>query len=287
MAQELQELRAQVERLQAENGHLRQKRDEAGVGPSARGPSRDSATTERVVYLPRERRCPTFRGWHGIGVDEWIEEVQASMRARHLGPNDQAGLIYDHLEGEARDEIRYRPRAEREDPERVILKELYGCSKSYITLQQDFFSRQQLDGESLQEFSHALYYLVEKVVASSPTRMPNAAVLLRDHFIEHVNNSDLCRELKRLVRNNPGLTLLDVRAEGIRWERDGGLASSGNGFTTAFCAMQSASRQPPVDLLPSSSTSPQLAALTALVQRQQEQLDQITDPLSDAATFSS
>lgn len=149
MAQELQELRVQVERLQAENGRLRQERDEAEAGPSARGPSRDSATTECVVYLPRERQCPTFRGQHGIGINEWIEEVQASMRARHLGPNDQAGFIYDHLEGEARDKIRYRPRAEREDPEHafVILKELYGCPKSYITLQQDFFSRKQLDGE--------------------------------------------------------------------------------------------------------------------------------------------
>lgn len=120
---------------------------------------------------------------------------------------------------------------------------------------------------------------MEKVVASSPTRMPNFAVLLRDHFVEPVNNSDLRRELKRLVRNNPGLTLLDVRAEGIRWECEGGLASLGNGFTAAFCATQATNRQPPVDLLPSSSTSSQLAALTALVQRQQEQLHQITQTL--------
>ena len=64
------------------------------------------------------------------------------MRARHLGTNDQACFIYDQLEGEAQDEIKYRPRNDREDPNCIcmILKELYTCQKSYIALQQDFFS---------------------------------------------------------------------------------------------------------------------------------------------------
>lgn len=101
MTQEPQDLQAQVEQLQAENDRLRRDRDAAQAGPSSRGLSVNSATTERVVYLPRERRCPVFRGSHGINIDEWIEEVQFSMRARHLGPSDQACFIYDHLESEA------------------------------------------------------------------------------------------------------------------------------------------------------------------------------------------
>lgn len=283
MTEEPQDLQAQVEQLQAENDRLRRDRDAAQAGPSLRGLSVNSATTERVVYLPRERRCPVFRGSHGINIDEWIEEVQFSMRARHLGPSDQACFVYDHLEGEARDEIKYRPRAEREDPECVfaILKELYGCPKSYISLQQDFFSRKQLAGESLQEFSHALQCLMAKVVANSPTRVPNSDFLLRDHFVEHVNNSDLRRELKRLVRNDPDRTLLDIRSEAIRWEREGGPVSKGNGYPmSAFCATQTTSLQPKFDCLQVSSTSSQLAALTALVHKQQEQINQITQTLA-------
>lgn len=59
---------------------------------------------ERLFYVPRERKCPLFRGNPGIVVVEWIEEVRASMRARHLAPVDQAYLIYDHLDGEAKNE---------------------------------------------------------------------------------------------------------------------------------------------------------------------------------------
>ncbi|KAK0141094.1 hypothetical protein N1851_021896 [Merluccius polli] len=173
----------------------------------------------RLFCLPRERKCPLFRGTTGI----------------------PAYLIYDHLEGEAKDEIRYRPRADREDPERIltILQDLYGCSKPYVSLQQSFFSRKQLEGESLQEFSHALYCLMEKI--------ERCATLLRDQFVEHVCASDLRRELKRVVRQRPGSSLLEIRAEALRWEREGrpdeyrGRSHS----LPALCAVQHVDKVPP------------------------------------------
>ncbi len=63
------------------------------------------------------------------------------MRARHLSVADQAFFLFDHLEGEAREEIRYRPVQERDDPNKIVvaLKELYGCFQSYIALQEAFF----------------------------------------------------------------------------------------------------------------------------------------------------
>lgn len=57
-----------------------------------------------------------------------MEDVQACMRARHLSQSDQAFFMFDHLEGEARDEIKHRSSAEREGP--AILQELCGCSDS-------------------------------------------------------------------------------------------------------------------------------------------------------------
>lgn len=35
----------------------------------------------------------------------------------------------------------------------------------------------------------------------------NSDLLVHDQFVEHVNNSDLCQELKGLVHKDPGLTL--------------------------------------------------------------------------------
>ncbi|KAI3368710.1 hypothetical protein L3Q82_025704 [Scortum barcoo] len=84
-----------------------------------------------------------------------------------------------------------------------------------------FFSRHQLEGETLQEFSLALMALMDRVKQCAPDGVPNADVLLRDQFIEHVYDSSLRRELKQLVRRQPMATMLELRSEAIRWEREG------------------------------------------------------------------
>ena len=303
-ADELQELRDLVKQLQADNERLRQKQsvaedpreggssqDSDGVsmasgasqasgGASVRsgGPHNGLSTPgERILYLPRERKCPIFRGSTGIGINDWVEEVQASMRARYLSPLDQAYFIYDHLEGEAKEEIRYRSQEEKENPDTIlnILQELYGCSKSYVALQENFFSRRQLDGETLQEYSHALFCLMEKVTKSAPGVLQNAAILLRDQFVEYVLDPCLRRELKRLVRLNPGYTLLDVRREAIRWEQEGqpSDARGRSQSVPSYCAVQHSQIR-----REGFSNKPQdgIAEIRELLVKQQEQINLLT-----------
>ncbi|XP_036374266.1 uncharacterized protein LOC118770612 [Megalops cyprinoides] len=279
MEDELRELRELVRQLQADKEHLLQERASAqapaAVAPmpgssSYHAPSSSNPVTssERLLYLPRERKCPVFRGRAGIGIDEWIEKVHASIRAGHLGPLDQAYFIFNHLDGEAKDEIRYRSRAEREDPQRIlsILKELYGCSNSYVALKESFFSRKQLDGESLQEYSHALF----------------SAVPLSDvQFVEHVLDPGLRRELKRLVRQTPGLSMLEVRA--IRWEQEGRPSDYARGRSysvPSLCAVQCSRVQQnshPPSVNPAAS---EMAELRAMLLKQQEQINQLTTSLT-------
>lgn len=228
--QELQQLRDLIAQLQADNERLRTDRasnpasSSAGTS-AATAPSAPLVTpvTERLVFIPRDRKCPTFRGRTGISVSEWIEEAQACMRARHLSPAEQAFFLFDRLEGEAREEIKYRPSVERGDPGKIIsiLRELYGCTESYVALQEAFFSRRQQDGETLLEFSLALLSLMERVKQQAPGDIPNAETLLRDQFIEHVLDGSLRRELKKLARQHPRATLLEVRGEARRWELEG------------------------------------------------------------------
>lgn len=101
--------------------------------------------------------------------------------------------------GEAKNEIKYRWRAEREDPEKIlsILQEMYGCPQSYVALQEKLFSHEQLEGESLQEYSHALFRLINEVLKSALDAMPNSAILLRDQFVEHVTDPALRKALKQ------------------------------------------------------------------------------------------
>lgn len=173
-----------------------------------------------------------FRGRSGIGLAEWIEEAKACMRARNLFMSDQAFFLFDHQEGEAREEIKYRPGVDCGDPARIIaiLQELYGCSESYVALQEAFFSRRQQEGETLLEFFLALLSLMASVKQRAPSDMSNAEVLLQDQFVEHVHDCALRHELKQFVCRQPTATLLEVRGEAIRWEREGMPVSSSSGL---------------------------------------------------------
>jgi hypothetical protein len=218
---ELQRLRERVAQLQAENERL-----SGAQGSEAGGSGPLPVRREQAVYLPRERRCSKFSGSVTAGslsIEEWSEEAQGCIRSRYMSDLEKAMFLYDHLEGEARSEIKYRPVVVRENPTEIIsvLKEVYGCSKSYVYWQQRFFDRKQRENESLFEFSHALMELMEKVKQSKGDSISNPDIVLRDQFCENVRDHMLRRELKRLVRADGLLSLLDVRREATRWVEEG------------------------------------------------------------------
>nr|XP_057932076.1 uncharacterized protein LOC131131402 [Doryrhamphus excisus] len=288
MEEEMQQLKELVLQLKADNERLRRE-CAASPGASSGASSGSSApatgaVSERLVVIPRDRKCPIFNGKTGIGIVEWVEEVQACVRARHLSATDQASFLFDHLEGEAKEEIKFRSNEERRDPARVlaILKELYGCSQSYVTLQQAFFSRHQQEGETLQEFSLALMALMAQVEQHAPDRMPNAGVLLRDQFTEHVLDSSLRRELKQLVRRKPTITLLELRSEAIRWEREGllgGARGRSSSLPVAYGLQYGVQghRQPASQVAPQ---GPGLSEVMDLLKRQQEQLNHLAQTVA-------
>lgn len=301
----MQELRELIAQLRAENEKLRQEhavvRLSGATSADASSGSSDAPSiandvavpqsgndvaplTERLVFVPRDRKCPQFSGRSGINIEEWVEEAQACMRARHLARSDQAFFLYDHLVGEAREEIKFRPSEERKDPDKIIsiLKELYGCSQSYVALQEGFFSRKQRDGETLQEFSLALLSLMDRVKQSAPHSVPNSDVLLRDQFTEHVLDGGLRRELKQLVRRQPQVTLLEVRAEAIRWEREGmpGASRARSYSLPSAQGIQYAVHGGSQLLRSGQPHSTELSELKEILKRQQDQLNQLTQSVA-------
>lgn len=292
----MQQLKELVLQLKADNERLRHERaasleGSSGAASASSAPASytlsagvSTAVTERLIVVPRDRKCPMFNGKTGMGIAEWVEEIQVCVRARHLSAADQALYIFDHLEGEAREEIKFRSSAERVDPARVlaILQELYGCAQSYVTLQQAFFSRHQLEGEMLHEFSLALMALMAQVKQRAPDGMPNADVLLRDQFIEHVLDSSLRRELKQFVRSKPAATLLELRSEAIRWEREGlpgGARGRSSSLPSAYGLLYGVQGhiQPASKV---SSQEPGFSELMDLLKRQQDQLNQLTQTVA-------
>lgn len=168
----------------------------------------------------------------------------------------------------------------------AILEELYGCSESYVALQQAFFSRRQQEGETLHEFSLALMGLMGKVKHCAPIAMPNAETLLRDQFVEHVLNCSLRRELKQLVRQRPESTLLDVRAEAIRWEREGlpgGVRGRSQSVSTVYGVQYGVSGVP--QAAAQSPTVTEMSEMRDMLRRQQEQLNQLMASVAQLQNF--
>ncbi|KAK7898834.1 hypothetical protein WMY93_019687 [Mugilogobius chulae] len=260
MEDQLRALQELVAELKADNERLRQEQSQS-VSDASAVPSASSAeptvtsapsnqSIDRLVFVPRDRKCPMFR------------------------------------EGEARDEIKYRSAAERTNPTKItaILQDLYGCSESYVALQEAFFCRRQQEGETLLEYSLALMSLMDKVKQRAPNNTVNFEILLRDQFVEQVLDGALRRELKQYVRNSPNATLLDVRGEAIRWEREGlpaGARGRSNSVPSAF-GMQyvvQGGYQRPVNNLPPTGAG-EMSEMKELLRRQQEQLDKLTQSVA-------
>ena len=287
---ELQQLRERITQLQAENERLSSAPgDGAGRSGSTSRNAAQPVQREQAFYLPRERRCPKFSGSAVAGslsVDEWVEEAESCIRSRYMPDVEKAMFLYDHLEGEAKNEIKYRPVAIRENPVEIItiLKEVYGCSKSYVYWQQRFFDRKQRESESLFEFSHVLMELMEKVKQSNKDTITNPDTVLRDQFCENVHDHMLRRELKRAVRASESTTLLDVRREATRWVEEGqkgrerGLRPPGRANETPYTSQcESTVAQSSQNTFVQSS---EMAELKDIVLRQQAQLDLLVKHLS-------
>ena len=80
--------------LKADNEKLRRERPPADPpsDPPPLPPTNpvNPPVAVRLVFVPRDRKCPSFSGKSGISIDEWVEEAQACMHARHLTITDQA-----------------------------------------------------------------------------------------------------------------------------------------------------------------------------------------------------
>ncbi|KAG1958375.1 hypothetical protein F2P79_006618 [Pimephales promelas] len=69
----------------------------------------------------------------------------------------------------------------------------------------------QLEGEDIRDFSHALSQLLNFALQQSNNAVSDPQLALRDQFIEGIRDATLRRELRKLVREKPQSTLFNVR----------------------------------------------------------------------------
>ncbi|RVE59485.1 hypothetical protein OJAV_G00188950 [Oryzias javanicus] len=111
--------------------------------------------TDSVVYVQQDRKMPPFSGRldavDALSLDEWIEQMRDFSQTRGRTEKERAQIVYDHLEGAARTEIKYLPSTQRERAECIftVLREVYGCMHTRLSLQRRFYNRKQLDAENI------------------------------------------------------------------------------------------------------------------------------------------
>ncbi len=120
------------------------------------------------------------------------------------------GLI-SLLRGSALEEVRLC--GEPEAPSELFTSpwEAYAEKHSVAQLLQVLYGCQQGEGEDFQGYSHALSQVLRLALKQSPDAVFSAKTAVRDQFIEDVQDSSLRRELRKMAREKPQSTPLDVQ----------------------------------------------------------------------------
>lgn len=214
------ELQSQIQQLTRLRDDLTRLNDETRA---QRENSR--APTRSYIYVPRERQVQPFTGecgQDGRSVEEFIEEAERVLRSRGQTPEEQCDYILSLLRGPALEEVRLCMRGQSVGSSDVLsyLRNAFGERRSTTQLLQSFYNRKQADGEDLRDYSHALSQILSSVVKQSTNVIPDEKTILREQFIEGLRDANLRRELRKMVREKPASSLLEVRSEALLWEME-------------------------------------------------------------------
>lgn len=185
------------------------------------------APSRFYIYVPRERQVQVFSGdgsQDGRSVEEFIDEVERVLRSREQSPEERSDYILSLLRGPALEEARFCMGGQSVGPSFLFsyLRNAFGEKRNSTQLLQTFYNREQAVGEDLRDYSHALSQIMSSILKQSTDAIPNEKVVLREQFIEGLRDTALRRELRKLVREKPDSSLLDVRSEALLWEMEDG-----------------------------------------------------------------
>lgn len=139
-----------------------------------------------------------------VSIDDWIDELEIAFSAREYTDSQKVDLIYSHLDGQAKEEIKYRSDI-RQDPHAILdcLESAIRNPESVTSLQYNFFERTQKESETIWQYSYALLNLYQIVIRKDHKAFPSKHLTLCEIFANGLSDSFLRKEVKRLLRNKP------------------------------------------------------------------------------------
>jgi hypothetical protein len=198
---------ARVATLERELQALRDQ--QIGAGGGARTP-------QVTVRLPPKRKLKRFEGKTDERVDDWITEARSVLDS--VTESDRVNYLIGHLEGVARDEVKYASNAEKENFEAIftLLTKQFGERLTNAQLKRLLYDRVQGERETVWEFSRVLLGIADRVSEEADAKLQ----LLCEVFCENTSDKFVRRELKHYYCEHPDVSFSFLRQEGIRLADD-------------------------------------------------------------------
>lgn len=235
----------------------------------------------KTVYISKDRKLQKFSG-HPLkdtdpSVEEWVEDVSYHLK-NISGKEAQLEFVYDHLQGQARDEVRTCMEMERDTPDKIlqILQDLFQDADSIAQIQQKFFQRDQKPGETLQQYSLTLLKLVDRMVKKGKGVIGYKELMLKERFIDGVSDKQLQREMRRFAVDHPTSDFQAFRQRVLKWVQDQTKASEVHQSAEQVDIQQveQVGHQKPE---PSQELIKMLAAQQEMLEAQQKQINLLTN----------
>ena len=178
--------------LQHELEQLRQHCDDQGA-------ELQRLTRRNITFLPyRERKLRKFSGAETF--EEWEVDAQAAISGSGMSLEEQSGFLFNKLQGYAKWEIICTVLT----PDKLVLAlgEVFTKRGLVPRLLSKFWARDQLTGEWMAAYSHALMDLLERIAKADPSEVPDQGELLLKKFCAGVTDSNLRWELKQQLKRH-------------------------------------------------------------------------------------
>ena len=245
--------------------------------------SQSKQVIEKQTFIPETRKLKTFCGRpmskSDVSIDDWIDEIEIVFSARKYTDLQKVDLIYSHLEGQAKEEVKFRPDI-RQDPYAILdcLRSAFGNPESVTSLQQKFFERNQQDSETIRHYSYALLELYQNVVRKDSSVFPNKHLTLCEKFDNGLRDSSLRKEAKKLLRIKP-TEFHTFRDEIIVFSEEEETADN-----TIATSTKPNTTNDQHNLNTQTTDSPTTDQLLKIIEAQQKQVDSLTGLIRDCGT---
>ena len=179
------------------------------------------------VKLSKFKGLPKSPG--DISLKDWLEEFEVYCDYYSLSDSERYDALINHLGGTAKDEVHCRMIISKEHKNVAqaikILELAFKPADSVSGYSSTFYSRQQLEGETIADYSLALIKLYSQLVEASSDSEQAALKHLQDttlkqRLVEGIRDPSVKRELKRIELAYRDRSFFEMREEVLELFKD-------------------------------------------------------------------